>query len=1511
MGKPLRNSTSSKEMSTTLDVWSYRVFGTHCFSLRVPESAELIPLAWGPVPSTSALDLVWSELASATAEGLVLMSLAVAGTNAERLRLVGLPETLQTSIANPLSVSNLAVRATLHELAPGAFVLPPHRIQLQNDSDCEANARLYAERLISLASRGREDERLRESIELTLLEVLTNAYEHGARGYAIISASLGRADRWRVEHMPEPERQWLQNHPTKRVLEFTVGDLGPGVPAHLEQNYVAAVASLIRRRRRNGLPRPAADESWHAHTAICRWAFEHYSTSKEDVRTPTASLNWRGLHRALAYNAWHDGFVALTSGYARTGFATYGDTTHPFECRRVADAPVPGTLVTIRHILHAIDGRSSRVFVPSFSHKGSQSGYTAAQSSSIVPEETSSERTSLAVVHPFVQGWLHGDRRGGDVEALRMAEPRRVSMHYFTDVTPERLAGLMAETTDNAWSRAIGSPRLVGAWTPTDGVMWAIAGAVPKGSLKWFSALVRDGSHHTPQDSTASITVNELARQYPEYLTIAQDKVFLKWPDEHTAHDLRRYASEVLHKYSRLQNAIYDSVPPERVLLTDNTKVQRYFSLTALVEDNDVLCAVLSHLLIAELTRLSQRHGPLVVVTATLASYYLARRLLRVANRSDVDVHFLGSHATRQTTAVLFQTATRSGRSLRDAALRAATSPVAAIVGVDLGDGGEANNADEIIPVHSLLAFPFNPREIHDDGDEKMRAVSRVICTVSDWPVRIEDPPSLTASAHAERIIRDVPEMFSAGLQVINARVHSVALPGAALVERRPDLVEDWFASVIAAELMRVEARHVTMISRRESPLYGRLPHIAARLFARGDVRISADRIALPSVQFSGHSAIFANPGVLTPRRETLHPQGTLMPPDAPVRYCVVYLDTAAVTGKNIRAGINMLPALSPSPVSFCVFVLTDRLSPRDRRFLNTVALRDTHNADAVISFKFDHLFRLQVGSHEHLDTTAAARLIEELDARDVREYEHTAPYLATLRARMNELAHAMATNASRSRAFGHFFTPDDDTAIRLTADAILFRHTLALFHQNEPVMTTLRTSLHHLVDGRDTGLLAILAVEPNLMRQPPLLLDGWADVRAMASTCLDDGSASTATLSDAMAVLCLDTATAVASFRALAAGVERRPTLMPQLLTFLARLVRNEEHAGEQFLRALAELSEPSQPLAAVLAPFLKARMQAHWPGSVRLEGDALGAVYDFVKTMFPHSPAHNAWRDADLLFTLNEPPAQIPARQVTLEAIAVARNTLLPALRAVRRLARDRDDLAAVNALEEAQIDILQAIEELHQIVANESIKDIAEVRDARKAWATLRDGLVVRDPFRFLGSTDGPAHQPLLESAMKKYFAMPELIVAAYSASHGVIDVNLNGRRWPDGYRSLVPREGGAWIAPIGYQAVIDITRLAIENHKRHGVRGTLRIGIRAQDAARESGTTLTVVFTDIASTSPSSAGGYGIEVIKSICRRWSLPEPQPRRSDEIYVLPIQFTRCAYVAWDQELSDAVLHN
>lgn len=1497
----MRKPADSLEMSTALDVWSYRVFGGRCFAPRAPQSPDLVPVAWERIPNAPRMSLVWPELDAATAEGLILTSLAIAGTNSENLALVNLPESLRHAIESPLSIANFAGGAKLYEISPGLAVLPPYRVQLQNANDCEANARFYAEQLISLAARGREDASLRESVELTLLEVFTNAYEHGACGYALLSASVGRADRWFVQHMVEAERRWLQHDRTKRVLEITVGDLGPGVPAHLERNFVAAVAPLIRQNQRRRTSRIENDERWRAHTAICRWAFEHYSTSKEDVRTPTASLNWRGLHRALAYAAWHDGFIALTSGYARTGFATYNDVTHQFDCRPVADAPVPGTLVTIRHLLRSGDIRaSSRV-----SRTGIRSGQVGVRGEVFAGGE--GRKTTVAVLHPFEQDWLHGERRAGDVELLRMAPPSHVSMHYFTDVTPDRLAGLMAESGDADWSRAIGSPRLIGVWTPADGVMWTIAGAVPKGSLKWFGALARGQSQRLPNDPAVRSTLDELARQYPEYVLVADERVSLTWPDEHTADDLKDHASSALLKYARLGNATYEAPPAECVLLTDNTKVQRYFSLTALVDANETLCEVLGYLLASEIDELTQYHGSFSLVTATLASYYLARRLLRIANRTDVDVHFLGSRSSRHSTAVLFQTATRTGRSLRDATLRAGTQTVAAIVGVDLGVVSRAAESHPLA-VRSLLSFHFDPLEIGDDADESNYPVSRVICTVSDWPVRAEEPPSLTSSAHADRIVRDVPEVFSAGLQVINSRVHSVALPGAALVARRPDLVEDWLTERITSELARVRVQHVTIICRRESSLYERLPIIADRLYARTDMRITADRIALPSVQFSGHSAIFANVGAVTPRRETLHPQATLTPPDTPDRYCVVYLDTAAVTGKNMRASISMLPSLPASPSSFCVFVVTDRLSPRDTRFLANVQLRNPHSPDSVIELRFDNLFRLQVGSHEHLDTTPAARLIHELDAHDVRDHDSTAPYVTLLRSRLSELAHAMATGVQRSRAFGHLFSPDDDTEVLLSADAILFRHTLALFHQNEPVMTTLRTLLHHLVDGHDTGLLSMLAVEPNLVRQPPLLLDGWADIRAMASRCLYDENASTAALSDALAVVCLDAATAVAAFRAVASAVNRRPELMAQLKTFLARLVRIDAHAGEQFLRELAELAEPSRNLERLLTPFLRTRMQMHWPGIARLDTDALGTLYDFVKTMFPHSPAYNVWRDADSLLTMSEPPVQIDASQVIQSAVAVARRTLLPVLRAVRRLARDQDDLAVADSMGAAHIVVLDAIEELSSVVSGDAVENVrTRIETARKPWTFLRQHLIVRDPFRFLGSTEPPS-QGAIESAMRKYFAMPELLIAEYVSARVAPDTKLDGPL-PAGYRPLMPREGGAWVAPVGYQAVLEIARLAVENHLQHGVPGTFRLGIRPIDTP--SGTELHFVFTDTASPVRSASGGFGIGVIRDICRRWGLADPQHQTVGNIFVLLVRFVRCAFLSWDQERSDEILHN
>jgi hypothetical protein len=216
-----------------------------------------------------------------------------------------------------------------------------------------------------------------------------------------------------------------------------------------------------------------------------------------------------------------------------------------------------------------------------------------------------------------------------------------------------------------------------------------------------------------------------------------------------------------------------------------------------------------------------------------------------------------------------------------------------------------------------------------------------------------------------------------------------------------------------------------------------------------------------------------------------------------------------------------------------------------------------------------------------------------------------------------------------------------------------------------------------------------------------------------------------------------------------------------------------------------------------------------------------------------------------------------------------------------------------------------VLEALETLAR-----QATELTPTTAGRQAWSLLRQNLIVNGPYTFLGTVKSVGAQGALEHAIKKYFVMPELLIADYASSRGVVtEVSASAPRLPSGFRRLRPREGGAWIAPLAYQAVLDIAQLAIDNHVKHGIPGTLIIGLRAVDSPQ--GTELHFVFTDIVSPEPSSSGGYGIEVIKNICRRWSLPEPQAHTTNGVFVLPLKFSRCAYLSWDQERSDEILHN
>lgn len=1514
----------------TLTLWSFHRYASDlCFRHAQRGDKSASALGWQVFADTAEHILEWKpQLRAVTAEGVAMLAATVdVLSRSARVSLTGLPPILHEAIQQPLMARHMAQGIQFHKIADARVVLP-HKIQLEGEDDCGAYARLLAELLSSEGRRvNRDMASVRESIELALLEVFNNALEHGRQGYALFSAALQTGRGIGVDHLEAHERDWVQRNSHTQILEIAVCDVGAGVPASLEASFVAEFADSIADLRKLASGSRAFKEARRElHTAICEWAFAHYSTSKQlhvSQELRNDSLNWRGLHRAWGYVNWHSGMVALTSGQARTGFAAGTQGTNRIRYKNFAAIPVPGTMITLRYGKRPFKHRSESIVTGPRTHDGAvavplivhRTGGTKPagtdgqfQGTFSQPKATEGAVTLRPVVHAFREGWL-ATSRSRDLEELRRISPDMVAVHYFTDASSERLFSLLAE---DFWSPATGSPRLIGAWTPRDGLLWTVAGRVPPGSGAWFREFGRERAGRLPENAAQAAVVLELVKHFPGRITIEGSLVrLIEDGVKITFSTLGKLASEALTIPGVCDEAVFISAENECVLLSDGTRVTRYFSLTALLTANETIREVAAFLLAHQLKLLRQQHGDFVVVTPTLASYYLARMLLRISKtlpgaeeRFEPDVYLIGNRPDTHRNVAVFQTASRAGVTLAEAVARAGpASVVAAIVGVDLGLQ-HAKRTSMLPTVRSLFRYDFDPYQLsHDDAHQP----ERVICTVTDWPVRVDNPSDVVATTIGRKIVTKSPNVFSFGLQAIDSRAHVMALPGNKVVAEAADLLLDWIVAQTWVELERIGVRHVLFVGRSETALFGIIPRLADRLYAMSNGSVAVQRLAVPAVQPSGRSVIYGH--VADGRaagREDMRRQRSLVSEDLPSgEYCAVYLDTSAVTGKNFRSVVNLLRDSDPMPRSLLFLPITNRLSPREEKFVTGIKMVSRHDDAVAAEVRFASIFRLQVGSWEHSEVTPVARFFRELDMPDVRARPDTASYLDRLRDRLASVAHDVGAGRKTSDAIGHFYTPDDDVAANISLEAVQLRHLLSLYHQNRPVLTELLTLYHHLIQTRDISVLSVVALEPDLMRQPPLLLEGWQDLQLLAEHAIASTN-STSVLSDALVVAGAEFDAWMRNLRAIVSVVDRKRELWPLVRLLAARLTRSSPAAGQHLIQGVENLPAHARTVAADLIAFVKARMSLTWPGPPTFGADRSAPIHRLISLMYAHSPAHTTWRNADKFFTMNTPP--LPALpESVLNAIRVAKAAIMPALKATVEQARVTDSLDIAQELEAATFNSNDAIS---LELASSSGTTADNGAAAKEAWLALRAQTFTGSPESFLGQLAlPPEHTGLLEKGLRKFVCLPLELVLDYLHESGTIGDHLLGAvPVPEGYANVTRKGGGHYALEVGIDAIRQLLDIILDNYRMHGRAGTLRVAYRERDTVH--GLTLELAFRNLIGPEVIS-GGRGLLLLRALCEQFGIPPARNRSLDDLFELTLQLRPIAYVRWDAEASDAVLHN
>ena len=1396
-------------------------------------------LGWEVVPGVDVRTFAFVGVDGVTAEGVAVLAATIGA-----IRSAGFDAILEGDVLRVPGFTHTGASSELPESFVdlgwnGGLIFPATRVHLTDLNDCWRIARHLAAALASVSIAGFSGDTVAEAAELSLREIFANIFTHSYTRDAFLCATIQKPHG--VAPTSPREREWLEAHVGLPLVELAISDAGCGVPAHLANQFSLRYPKLWQKFNRTIV---RTKEFWqqrsNIHDHICRWAFAHDSTSRtlEDTE-PRATLNWRGLHRAFSYVAWHNGTISMRSGQARVALVASDDLVATSELVSSTRAEYPGTTVVLRFGPTQSQVRRRRANDPT---PLSLAAAIAWPTSNAEVESFAQKVAAAAITDPSQEcAIVYSDMRSShtvndaaSVENVLHAIPAHVvSVHVFSAIADAALSSLLAATPD--WTPDAGVPRLLCCWDPQSGTRWTFAGVAPLAAVEALRALASGGATSPPSSEEARSFLQDLQLHYPHRLRMTESVWELVGFDADPDIQFLQSALRVLLSQRSLGalGAVYDASESGGVRLSTRSLVRRYASATALVSTNETIRLAASRLLELELRRLSSEIGEFILYPANLASYYLLRILtrgvantgMRVARTSDT---WFGGPV------VVFTHAVHTGETLEKAIARLRQIHVKvrrAIAVLDIRD--DTAGAPLLT---ALMSARFDPIPLESLNDV---SAERAVCAVTDWPVELRpEAATLSYFPGAANLLELDGSALRYGLQVVDGRIHVVTLAVRRLMEKAFPSIIDWIieSTTGAIEALHADVQQLVLFVRRESTVYEYVGSIAAAIRERTGVR-SVLLVTLPAVP-RGRRVIYAVSGSAI--FDTVIDMGApsmFERPSVKDGYVAAYLDSAAVTGGTLRAFVDAVTSGPQEPVTIIALPVVNRLSPSEESFICLAQAmryrRRQQNREALtVPFTFRPLFRLQVRSFEHIAQTGFNHMVAELIDAQLDFNLDVAAYVQLLDQRRRNLQLDVRSpelkNDANSEPMSHPFAELDATLGSLALRLVEFRQLLALHHQNQGVLPILLQRFNELFEERQYELLTLFAVEPELLDEPPMALECWDDLITLASECVRY-AANPSIVSDALVVLARDGHAFANVLIDIVRAVKREyAALYKQSLAFTGLVLTRGPSVVTLFRRALGSIADGSlQDTVARFDAFVKsvATLSAL---ALPSAADAVDPVYKLCSVMYRHSPAYYIWRDAAQFLGGVPSSEPIIGWDRTVEsAVALAKQYLVPALLGVGALARDAGN---VEAEREARFAARRAVAAIHSLEV-ECARNPRKYVDMRSHFETLRASTLAQTPDNFMGSFDATEHfnARILEKYMPDVLCAPLNTISAQLAKirlpRAADDLSL-----PDGYIVLEPDFAPEYLILVRGQqsALLELVVILYENYLTHGQAESLRVG-----------------------------------------------------------------------------------
>ena len=1383
----------------------------------------------------------------------------------------------------------------LARLSAQAWGCGPFLCDVTGQEDVLDVARNIAESASLAASEWGHDEKsdFHDTVERIALEAIFNVHEHAfgrnaprRPAFICITVQSAAGSLSAAEHQSIEEKKWLAEQGNRLLLEVAISDSGRGVPQTLwlktreRMPELFGVVSQLSSGT-NKFDRARAD--LHAH--LCADAFHHDSTckSREDFVDVYHEMNWRGLYRGRQQVAEFGGFIALASGRGRAGFAVVEGQAREFSYALPSGNDLPGTTVVVRLPL-PLARRSLSPEPRRATHEEQQAAATihpeliawskfeaAWPGQRLVITPTTGEPAVAGAVFRFCEITSdHHLLQRGDVSipvsrvlaALKHLPPDVVPVLFFAELGREKL-----RACGPGWTPLSGYLRLAAFWEPRQRQLaWRVAGVFPAETQDMLDTLEHDGHYFIRAGAPGKVTAlaRELAVNYRHFVAfeagtglVQLTQFAAQVPDEV---ERRAFDLAFAECWPELRASVVKEDPNRAVLLHTGTRVRRYLCILYLVESSPVLAQTLGwHLVkaIGDAELVTDDHGSSFVAQTLLRNQPgrlkpIGRlRALELPHGSDVIIFVDAIFKAR--TVSHFAKAL-AGRGLRVRGVVTCADLRKPPVG-SVGDG---------IPVTSLMRIPdFDPEEL-GPAPEGVNDVQ--IDRVTHVPVEAEASQfvSICTSHGAERLMEIEPHMFDHGFHERGERLHTFTLPSRRLL----DLHETEALECIIEKLKPFLERHggpntdVILFHRSDSeigrylgPLHDMLA--ARRLVALGHVF----RVSIPT-EHRGAKSVFAHADtpLFTECRLVETGQLSLLAGERPSgfssgQFLAIYVDDAAVSGKALRSFMHrVMRDPKQQPRAVMGLVLVNRLSPAElRAFALSRQLWSPggDNSGHGVPFEFDCVYRLQIRSLElgtALDHPLLRRIRESgpIPTRELRAYFH-----------------AITSRLTAEYPVRHVFLTDSgpEAPRPMPHDAVLLRHLLALHQQNETVTAEILRTWAGLNERRDPALLHLLALEPDLLDEPPFNGICRHDTITLCLDTLLAPNANRADKSDGLVVLAWYENAFFDSLRQVAPAILCDETLRLQLLLFILTIFTRSEEQYHCVMDALGALP----PAAGVGAWAHSARdliARSHrfrqTLGAVHSEDDAELRLREIVGRMLRHSKdVEDHWESlANQLMTMRadwdqfaDESARDQVLQAMPRALKLAAEVFLPAFPALVALSELRGDDSLSGQLRDAEEKAARLCAALTALVPSsfedvtpDRVTALSENLEALRAetwaggWAT-NDVLSQMD----LGSQVAP-----LCRGLREFYCAPWAI---FSRLADETRAKMGAARVP------AAPESSILVCRVPVLEMHDIFRPLLNNVCVHGDIGSLTI------AKRDTEPPLVIEFRDRIKN-PETVGGTGI-------------------------------------------------